>query len=84
MEPRDSAGEFAEVHVSTDLREFHKVSRIYEGGPQLLDLEGLKLPAPVIAVRVTGLDLRGRIPGFDLISVEALNFEAFNPAPINP
>ena len=84
VEPRDSAGEFAEVHVSTDLREFHKVSRIYEGDPQLLDLEGLKLPAPVIAVRVTGLDLRGRIPGFDLISVEALNFEAFNPAPINP
>jgi hypothetical protein len=62
------------VHVSTDLEEYHSLGRIYGGGPQTLDLRGLELTAPVVAVRVTGLDLRGSIPGFDLISVEGLSF----------
>lgn len=75
VDPSDSAGEVAEIHVSTDLKSFKRVGTIVAGGAQLIDLQGLGLTDPVRAIRVTGLDLRGSFPGFDLISVEAINHE---------
>jgi len=66
----ESAGEVAEVEVSSDLTTFHLVDRIMAAGRQPLDLAGLALAAPVRAIRVVGGDLRGAYPGFELVSVE--------------
>ncbi len=66
----ESAGEVAEVHVSTDLERFHRVDSIRAAGRQPLDLAGLGLAAPVRAIRVVGSDLKGAYPGFELVGVE--------------
>jgi hypothetical protein len=74
LDPDDSAGEIAAVYVSSNLVDYHFVGDVAEAGAQLLDLEPLNLREPVIAVKVVGTDFGGRFPGFDLVSVEAINY----------
>jgi hypothetical protein len=54
VDPDESAGEVAEVYVSTDRATFHLVDQVLAAGRQPLDLAGLGLSAPVEAVRVVG------------------------------
>ena len=70
LDPAESAGEVAEVLVSTDGETFVLVDQVMAGGRQPLDLAGLGLSAPVTAIRVVGTDLKGSYPGFELVSVE--------------
>ncbi len=71
-----SAGELAKVEVSEGIDKFSSVGTIKGAGPQLIDLKKFGLSGSYFAVRITGLDTGGRIPGFDLIAVGALNYEA--------
>ena len=70
LDPAESAGEVAEVFVSTDGDNFVLVDQVMAGGLRPLDLAGLGLSAPVTAIRVVGTDLKGSYPGFELVSVE--------------
>ena len=70
LDPADSAGESADIYVSTNLVDFVLLGRTPQGGNVGLDLAPLGLKEPVKAVRVVGLDNRGSSPGFDLVSVE--------------
>ena len=70
LDPADSAGESADIYVSTNLIDFVLLGRTPQGGNVGLDLAPLGLKEPVKAVRVVGLDNRGSSPGFDLVSVE--------------
>jgi hypothetical protein len=71
-----SAGELAKVEVSEGIGKFSSVGTIKGAGPQLIDLKNFELGGSYFAVRITGLDTGGRIPGFDLVAVGALNYEA--------
>lgn len=73
VDPEESAGEVAEVYVSTDGATFQLVDQVLAAGRQPLDLAGLGLQAPVVAIRIVGTDLKGSYPGFELVSVDAVN-----------
>ncbi len=72
LDPNDSAGESADVFVSSDLENFVLLGRAPQGGNVGLDLSTINFTEPVKAVRVVGIDERGSSPGFDLVSVEVL------------
>src|SRR5262249_32124439 len=72
LDPDDSAGETADIYVSSDLRNFVYLGRTAEGGNSGLDLASIGFTQPVRAVRVVGVDNLGRFPGFDLVDVQVL------------
>jgi hypothetical protein len=76
LDPSDSAGERADTFISSDGLTFSRLGTANEGGTFALDLAAIGFSGPVKAVRVVGLDTRGTSPGFDLVSVQALNFQA--------
>jgi hypothetical protein len=80
LDATESAGEIAEVLVSTDGESFVLVDQIRAGGRQPLDIASLGLPAPVSAIRIVGTDLKGSYPGFELVSVELAHARPRAPA----
>lgn len=70
LDPSDSAGESADIYVSTNLVDYVLLGRTPQGGNVGLDLAPLNLKDPIKAVRVVGVDIKGSSPGFDLVSIE--------------
>jgi choice-of-anchor C domain-containing protein len=70
LDPIDSAGENADIYISTDLIDFHFLGRTQQGGNVGMDLQPLGLTKPAKAIRIVGVDNRGASPGFDLVSIE--------------
>ncbi len=73
LDPQDSAGESADVFVSSNEIDFEFLGRVTQNGVAELDLASIGFTEAVTAVQVVGVDNRGSSPGFDLVSVEALN-----------
>ncbi|GAA6623079.1 putative Ig domain-containing protein [Scytonema sp. NUACC26] len=80
FDPQDSAGESADVFVSSNGTDFNFLGRVNQLGVQGLDLASIGFTDPVRAVRVVGVDNLGTSPGFDLVSVEVLP-DSIGPAP---
>ncbi|NJR73770.1 MAG: VWA domain-containing protein [Scytonema sp. CRU_2_7] len=72
FDPEDSAGESADVFVSSNGKDFEFLGRVNQLGVQGLDLASIGFTDPVQAVRIVGVDNLGTSPGFDLVSVEVL------------
>lgn len=75
-----SMGELADVYVSSDNENFVFLGKAGAGGVTSLDLADIQFTEPVTAIKIVGLDNKGASPGFDLISVRALE-GAVGPAP---
>jgi Ca2+-binding RTX toxin-like protein len=72
----DSADEDADIYISANGADFVFLGRVNELGTQALDLASIGFTQPVQAIRVLGVDNKGTSPGFDLISVQALQVES--------
>ncbi|MEZ6136168.1 MAG: putative Ig domain-containing protein [Pirellulaceae bacterium] len=70
LNPQYSAGESADIFVSSNGSDFVLLGRAPQGGNVGLDLADIGFTDPVTAVRVVGVDNRGSFPGFELISLE--------------
>ena len=72
----DAAGEQAEVYITDAAGNEHFLGLASSidpprAGRTTFDIAGLSLPFTPCAVRIVGMDLKGDMPGFDLISVRA-------------
>ncbi|ELS01946.1 RHS repeat-associated core domain protein [Xenococcus sp. PCC 7305] len=74
-----AAGDRAEVFVSSDLENFTFIGIGNGGNTSVFDLSSIEFTEPVRAVKVVGLDNRGSVPGFDLLSVQGLPESITNP-----
>ncbi|EAY26660.1 hypothetical protein [Microscilla marina] len=66
------AGDQAAVWVSEDGKKFTYLGRAKDDKVTSFDLADIGFKKPVIAVKIMGLDTRGASPGFDLVSVRAM------------
>jgi len=72
IEEAGGSGEFADVYISYDGKNFSFLGRAQDNGITSFDLAKIGFPKPVRFVKVVGLDERGGSPGFDLVSIYAL------------
>jgi len=74
-------GERADVYVSNDSKTFVFLGTAVDNGSTSFDLGSIGFTDTVQAVKIVGLDSKGGSPGFDVVSVEAINSA---PAPVAP
>ncbi len=72
VDKRSAANENADIFVSADGINFTFLGRVNARGRLNLDLASIRFTEAVKALKVVGVDQLGGIPGFDLVSVEAL------------
>lgn len=72
IEELGGSGEFADVFVSADGKNFTFLGKAQDNGLTSFDLADINFKEPVVAVKIVGLDNKGASPGFDVKSVKAL------------
>lgn len=72
IEELGGSGEFANVFVSADGKNFVFLGKAQDDGLTSFDLANIGFKEPVVAVKIVGLDNKGASPGFDVRSIKAL------------
>lgn len=72
----DHASETANLYIGTDVDSLFLAGVIGEGGTEAIDFASIGYDGKVSVVRIEALDNRGSAPGFDLMAVQAVNFES--------
>jgi len=67
-----AAGESAEVYVSSDNNNFTLLGIARDDSTTSFDLDEIGVDTPIVAIKIIGLDNKGKSPGFDVVSIKAL------------